>query len=581
MHVSSAAAARWRMTAATYRPFEKARLVGVKTRRLVAPIAAVRYGGERLMTGAFRWMCTWVGLCAVAVAGAGSSAAAPSNPSSLSIYTVGDARTLDPHLANDFPSAENSFLLHLRLLAMDATGRLVPLGAKSWTVTGGGLVYVFHLDPRAKFHSGRVVTAADWKWSFDRLGQPKTGSGAAPSVIGGIAGFDAVRRGDTDSLTGVRVVDPLTLQIALSPAGRGGFLNRLTSYNAVVLDKDVVTSGGALWYEKADGGAGPFRLTRWDRNSMFTYAAYSDFVGGAPKVDRLQLLIVPSAATRLNLYDAGQLDISDVPLSDFRRISGDARYKDQLRIFPRAQVLFLGLNPVVYKAFADVRVRRAVAQSIDTQTIARTVFIDFYTAAHGIVPPQVPGVDARMKGLPYDPDAAKKALADAGMIGKLPSLGMAVNPSAPDYELAAEASAAMLKQTLGLDVRIQQQDFAGFTAALDKRDVLASFMQGWSAGFLDYSYFLDVLLDSHSGVDRTNYNNPEFDRLIDEANAQPTEAAREAVYRKAEQLAVSDATMIPIAFTRFALLVKPYVHGFTGSPLSLGWTDLGVVDVRR
>ncbi len=516
---------------------------------------------------------------ALLASGLGAAAAPAGEP--FRIYMVGDARTLDPAVASDFPTASNAYLLQLRLVHMDGNGRILPAGARSWVVTGGGLVYTFELDPGAKFHNGKPVTAADWKWSLDRLALPETGSGGAQAVLGGVVGFDAVRNGATRSLAGVRVVNPTTLQIALEPDGRGGFINRLTSYNASVLNKDEVEAGGRDWSEKSTAGAGPFKLVRWERNTRFVYAANKDYHLGAPKVDAIEMHIVPSAITRLNLYDAGQLDMTDVPLADYRRISQDARYSGQLKVFPRAQSLFLGLNGAVYEPFRDVRVRRAVAQAIDNERIARTVFFGFYTAARGITPPQVPGVDAAMKGLPYNPDAAKRLLAEAGWAGRMPPLEMAINPAAPDYQMAAEAVAAMLKDVLGIEVRLLRQEFAAYRAALNRRNAFASFMQGWSAAYLDFGYYLDLLLDGRSGLNFANYRNPDFDKLIDQANSARSDADREALYRQAEQMAMNDAVLVPVVFTRWAMLVKPHVRGFDGSPLSLGWTDLTKVEIRR
>lgn len=507
--------------------------------------------------------------------------AAPGGGGVFRIFMVGDARHLDPHLASDFPTASVAYLLHLRLVNMDGQGRIHPMGATRWDISGGGLVYTFHLNPRARFHSGRPVTAEDWKWSFERLADPKTGSGAASLVLGGVVGFDQVRGGDTTSLAGIRVINPTTLQIALKPEGRGGFLNRLTSYNASVLNRQEVEAGGANWHERNTAGAGPFRLARWDRNSRFVFTAFPEYALGAPKVATIEMPIVPSATTRLNLYEGGQLDVADVPLPDYRRVSEDPRLRGELKVFPRAQILFLGLNGAVYEPFKDVRVRRAVAMAIDRDRIARSVFQGFYTPARGIVPPQVPGTDPNMRGLPFNPEQAKRLLAESGWAGRLPVLEMAMNPAAPDYQMIAEAAAAMLKEHLGIEVRLLRQEFAAYQAALNRRNVFASFMQGWSAAFLDYSYYLDLMLHSKSGLNRTNYVSAEFDRFLEQANSARSEAEREAAYRRAEQLAVEDATMIPVVFSRFAMVVKPHVRGFEGSPLSLGWSDLTGIEVRR
>jgi ABC-type transport system substrate-binding protein len=518
-----------------------------------------------------RWVyLTLVTVVALAVL-AGSGSAGPAG-ATLRIYIPGDAFSLDPAVASDFPTAISAYITHLRLVRVDKDGKIQPMGARSWTVTGGGLVYVFELDPRARFHNGRPVTAEDWKWTFDRLARPETRSGGAPAILGGVVGFDAVRRGETDGISGVRVLGPARLQIVLRPEGRGGFLNRVSHYAAAVLNRQEVESGGATWFERTSAGAGAFRLTRWERNSRFVYSAHPGFVYGPPGVETLEMAIVPSATTRLNLYDAGNLDITDVPLPDYRRVSSDARYQDQLKVFPRAQVLWLGLNPGHYEAFRDARVRRAIAHAIDRDRIARTVFFGFYTPARHFAPPQVSGTDPNFRGLDYDPERAKRLLAESGWAGRLPPLEMPVNPAAPDYQIAGEAIAAMLKETLGLDVRIQRQETVAWSTGLVRR-THPSMLAGWTAAYLDYGYYLDLLLDSRSGLNFTNYRNPEFDKLIDEANSARSEEEREAIYRRAEKMAIDDAHVIPIVFTRFALLVKPYVTGFEGAPLNLGITD--------
>lgn len=83
-----------------------------------------------------------------------------------------------------------------------------------------------------------------------------------------------------------------------------------------------------------------------------------------------------------------------------------------------------------------------------------------------------------------------------------------MNPAAPDYQMIAEAVAAMLKEHLGIEVRLLRQEFAAFQAALNRRNVFASFIQGWSASFLDYSVYMDQLLDSRSPLNPPTTRTP-------------------------------------------------------------------------
>jgi ABC-type transport system substrate-binding protein len=446
-------------------------------------------------------------------------------------------------------------------------------------VSPDGLVYTFHLRSNVHFHGGRAVTAADWKWSFERMGDPSLKTAVADSVLAGIEGFEAQQKG-AKGLSGMRVVDPMTLRFTLNPAARGGFLNRLTYYAAVVLDRDVVEKGGKGWYETRDAGSGPFVMKEWVHNDHVTLTSDSRYYLGAPSIAGVHLPVVTQATTRLAEYQAGQLDLVPVPLADFDRIKADPVLGKELIVFPRAQIIWLGPNPRVYKPFEDVRVRRAVAMAIDRNKIARTIFFGFYQPASSIVPPGIPGSFSGYAGLPYDPGQAKRLLADAGMAGKLPPLTLAMNPIAPDYQMAAEAVAAMLKENLGLDVRLQKTEFSNFQRSMNQRTVFEGFVTGWAADYLDYSNYLDLLLYSKSPLDRVSYANPEFDKLIDQANAAPTESLRTELYHKAEALAVEEGAIVPLLFTQFAMLKKPSVHGLETTPALQGWLRFNTVSIH-
>jgi len=487
---------------------------------------------------------------------------------------------MDPYFAVDSQSAPVVFLMYNTLVTLDSTGRLLPGAAKTWDTSPNGLVYTFHLRNDMYFHSGRQVTAADWKWSFEQMGNPATKSPVGSVTVTGIQGYDAYQSG-APGIAGITAVDPVTLRIVLNPARRGGFLNRLAYYAAVVEDKDVVQRGGTGWYNTQDAGTGPFRMKEWVHNDHITLTADPRYYGGAPKVATVQLPIVTETTTQLSEYLAGQLDYVAVPLADYQRISADPTLSKQLMVYGRAQVLFLGLNPRVYAPFKDVRVRRAFAMAIDKSRISKTVFFGFFTPANSIVPPGIPGFYTGYKGLPYDPAAAKKLLDEAGVTGKLPPLHIAMNPAGPVAQMESEPVAAMLKQNLGVDVALDKTEFSNFIANANRRTVYAAFMSGWSADYLDYSDYLDFLLYSTSPINRVNYDSPQFDKLLDQANAAGTETQRLALYHQAEAFAVEEAPMVPMLFTRFAYLVKPYVKGIQTTPAVSGWLPFSGVRIEK
>jgi len=156
-----------------------------------------------------------------------------------------------------------------------------------------------------------------------------------------------------------------------------------------------------------------------------------------------------------------------------------------------------------------------------------------------------------------------------------------MNPFGPVAQMEAEPVAAMLRQNLGVDVQIQRTEFSNFISNLNKRTVYQAFMTGWSADYLDYSDYLDVLLYSKSPINRVNYASAVFDKLVDQANAAANETQRIAIYHQAEALAVNDAPMIPMLFPHFAYLKKPYVQGLLTSPAVSGWLPFSGVRIVR
>jgi oligopeptide transport system substrate-binding protein len=373
------------------------------------------------------------------------------------------------------------------------------------------------------------------------------------------------------------------VEIRLQAPPKGDLLTRLTHISTAILAREAVEQGGTNWAETHAIGTGPWRLKEWVHRSRVVYEAFPQYFEGKPKVDRLEMPIVQEPATQLAMYQNGELDVVLVPLGDYPRLKRDPRWSKELREWDRAQVQFLALNPRVYAPFKDVRVRQAFAHAIDRAKVISQVFHGVYVPAGGMLPPGIPGYDRETKGLEYNPARAKELLAEAGFPGGqgLPPLTMAVNPVTGDYRMMTEPIAAMLKETLGVTVEVQIQEFASFTAAMNRRDALPSFMTGWSGTMLDPNYFLELWLHSKSALNRVNYANPAFDALLDQANATPDRAKRIALVQQADQLVARDVPLIPIMYTRFVYLTSPRVKGLEVVPLSLGFGPFRAVEVSR
>jgi ABC-type transport system substrate-binding protein len=514
------------------------------------------------------------------------AAAAPASaqaPATFRSALVGEPPHIDPQRMADFGSYTVTSQIYSTLTILDEKLQIVPYAAEKWTVSRDGLTWTFKLRDNLVFHNGRKADANDVKYSLTRLASPEARSPSSALLLSDFVGFEAVNKSQEKDLAGVRVVDPLTVEIRLQAPPKGDLATRLSHISTAIIAREAVEAGGANWAETQAIGTGPWKLKEWAHRSRVVYDAFPQFFEGKPKADRLEMPIVQEPATQLAMYQNGELDVVLVPLGDYARLKADPRWGKEMKVWDRTQVQFLALNPRVYAPFKDVRVRQAFAHAIDKQKVISQVFHGLYTAAGGMLPPGIPGYDAQLKGLPYDPARAKQLLAEAGFPGGkgLPPLSVTVNPVTADYRMMAEPIAAMLKDTLGVGIDVQLQEFAAFTAAMNRRDALPAFMTGWSASTLDSGYFHELWLYSKSPLNRVNFESPAFDRLVEQANGAPDRARRIAFIKQADELIAKEVPLIPVMYTRFVYLVSPRVKGLEPVPLGLGFNPFRRVEVAR
>ena len=522
-------------------------------------------------------------LLVAAVLLGGVTPAGAQTPSVFRSALVGEPPHIDPQRMADFGSHTVTSQVYTTLVTLSDRLQLEPYAAEKWSVSGDGLVWTFKLRDTLVFHNGRKADANDVKYSLTRLASPDSRSPSSHLLLADVVGFEAVNKGQSKDLTGVRVVDPLTVEIRLQSPPKGDLLTRLSHISTAIIAHEAVEAGGANWSETQPIGTGPWRLKEWAHRSRVVYEAFPQYFGGKPKVDRLEMPIVPEPATQLAMYQNGELDVVLVPLGDYPRLKADPRWSKEMKTWDRAQVQFLALNPRVYAPFKDVRVRQAFAHAIDKAKVINQVFHGLYTVAGGMLPPGVPGHDPQTKGLAYDPARAKQLLAEAGFPGGqgLPGLTMAVNPVTGDYRMMTEPIAAMLKDTLGVSIEVQLQEFASFTAAMNRRDALAAFMTGWSASTLDPAYFHELWLYGKSPMNRVNFESGTFDRLLEQGNATSDRARRIGLIKQADELIAREVPLIPVMYTRFVYLISPRVKGLELVPLGLGFGPFRSIEVAR
>jgi oligopeptide transport system substrate-binding protein len=471
-----------------------------------------------------------------------------------------DPPTLDPQLSGDATSAEYIVEIYSGLVTLDKDLNIVPDIAERWDMSSDGKVYTFYLRKNVQFHNGKPVRAQDFKWSFERACDYRTRSTTADTYMGDIVGCKDKLRGKANEVSGVKVIDDYTLQLTIDQP-RAYFLAKLTYPTAFVLDQENVERGGRTWTDKPNG-TGPFKLAEYRLGELIALERNDSYYRD-PKPQLKRVNYILSGGSPMIMYEQGQLDMTPVGLNDMERVTDPTNpLNKELQIIPTMSVFYIGMN-VKQPPFDDPKVRQAFSYALDRQKIMDVVYKKTVPVAEGIVPPTMPNYkDTDLKPLDYDLEKAKQLISESkyGDVSSFPDITLYTVGAGGATSRLIEAVVASLKDNLGVQIQVQQTDWATFLNDLNSPNNTNQMWDlGWIADYPDPHDFLDVNFRCGSLQNNTGYCNPDLDKLLDQAASQEDPAKRAALYYQAEQTIVSDAPWIPLFFEVQYWLVKPYV----------------------
>ena len=478
-----------------------------------------------------------------------------------------DPPTLDPHLTSDTTSAGVVVEVFSGLVALNVDLQLVPDIAESWTIDDG-VVYTFKLRPNATFHNGKPVTAADFKWSLERAADPKTASPVADTYLNDIIGAMDFIEGDASEISGIKVIDDRTLQITID-APKAYFLAKLTYPTAYVLDQETVEAGGRSWWVDNPVGTGAFKLAEYRIGERIILERNDNYYREPALLDSIVMNL--AGGQSMAMYENDEIDITAVGLFDLDRVLDPTEPLNQDLVIapPGFQVSYIGFN-TTKPPFDDPKFRQALNHAVDKELIATEVLSELVEPAYSVLPPGFPGYTDDIKGLMYDPDLAKQLLEESNYADadSRPRIVVTVPGTGGTIGLDLEVILEMWKQTLGVEVEIQQVEWATYLEDLEDQKFQAFAGLGWQADYPDPQDFLDILFHSESGINHGAYSNLAVDAILEEARTEPDVPRRVELYHQAEQLIVDDAAWVPMWFTgeRYRL-VKPNVEGYVMTPM--------------
>jgi len=469
-----------------------------------------------------------------------------------------DPKTLDPARISDIYSLSVSQQIFDGLVQFDQTLAIKPALAEFWRASRDGLTWTFDLRKGAKFHHGREVTADDVVYSLTRIVDPKTRSGAADLFLA-VKGAREFRERRARTVSGLVALDRNTVQVTLDEA-LAPFVAVLAVGHAKIVPRDLVEAQGEA-FGVHPIGSGPFRFLVWERGKEIVLTANAEHFDGPPKLARLTFRIFPGDqrdAMHDEFLKGGLEDAPLPPRADRQALAAAAGHIYVRR--PMSSVRFYGFNTRT-KPLSDRRVRQAIVHAIDREAIIQNVYFGQYTLARGILPPGTLGFNPRLAGYPYDPQKARDLLAQAGYPGGLGLPPLAVWSSVKRNDVVLEHE--QIKKSLaaaGIAVEIHYDtNWVSFSKMVDEGK-LPIFLWAWYADVPDPDNFLTKLFQSRSARNFFGYANAVVDDLLASARTAGDPQRRVELYRRAEQLILEDAPIVPFFHHTYERLFQPYVR---------------------
>ncbi|SNB75410.1 peptide/nickel transport system substrate-binding protein [Arboricoccus pini] len=414
--------------------------------------------------------------------------------------------------------------------------------ATSWEVSEDGKTMIFHLRQDATFHDGTPVTADDVKYSFDR----------AVSV----GGFPTIQMaaGALTKPEQFSVVDKYTFKITFDVP------NKLTLPDLAVPVPVIVNSKLAKahatekdpwaleWTQRNDAGGGAFKVQSWKPGDQLVFARFDDWKSGPkPQFERVVYRQVASPGTRRALLEKGDVDISvGLPPKDYAELAKAGKLK-VIGTPIQNDLLFLDMN-VKLKPFDNPKVREAIAYAIPYQQIMDAALYNRGVAMFGGDPAQpFDGSWPQPSKFSYDPDKAKKLLAEAGYPdGFSTTLSYDLSQATTREPIAILVQEALLK--IGVKLELEKVPGASWFAKMGEKSM--PFVIGEFYGWLDtpeYFFFWTFDGKNNSVFNTANYQNPELDALIDKARYEKDQAAYTGQIKQMTEIVMKDIPRIPLA----------------------------------
>jgi peptide/nickel transport system substrate-binding protein len=489
------------------------------------------------------------GLAVGAAIAAGAAGASAQQERHLTIGFSNSITAVDPHFHNVGTNNQVNQHIFDSLIEQDEFQRLEPGLALSWTPINES-TWELKLRPGVKFHDGSDFDAQDVAATFRR----------APNVPNSPSSFAIYTR----PVKEVKVVDPMTVHLITD--GPYPLLPNDISNVYVISDRFEGASTDDFNSGRAAVGTGPYRLQAYVPGERVVMTRNDAYWRGAEPWNRVEFRIITQAAARVAALLAGDVDIIDqVPTADIASLGRNQNVR--LVSAPSNRVIYFHMDhqdrqtpfvtakdgsPLAKNPLTDVRVRRALSMAINRPAISERVMEGQAIPAGQFLPEDFFGTSKNLPPMAYDPQGARRLLAEAGFPNGFRMTIHGPNDRYINSPANLQAVAQMFTR-IGVDTTVEALPWATYSAAASRQDY-SFFLVGWGSGTGETSSPLRSLVatvnrDTGMGPsNRGRYSNPEMDAVLAEALRTIDDAKRAELLAKASELAINGFGIIPLHY---------------------------------
>jgi peptide/nickel transport system substrate-binding protein len=456
---------------------------------------------------------------------------------------------LDPRYATDANSARVGELIYNGLLRIDAKSQLEPDVARRWSMPDAR-TYLFELRRGIVFHDGRPLTAADVKYTYESILEPKNLS---------------PKRGLLKPLESIDVLDPYTIRFHLR-APHAPFIEQFT---IGIVPATAQSANPAQ--TRPPPGSGPFVLDAMESGERVILKANNKYWDAKPAIAGLIFKAVPDAMVRVLEFKKGSIgflqnDIEPDVIPWLKKNTDAVVEADQGTTFQ-----YIGIN-CAHPILRNVKVRQALAHAIDRGAIIRRLMKDTAAEASGLLSPLNWAYEDRVERWPYDPKRARQLLDEAGYPdpdGAGPLARFRLSYKTTNIDLRRRIAEALKEQLaqVGIELEIRTYEWGTFFSDV-KRGNFHLFSLAW-VGIHDPDIYYQLFHSGSvppNGDNRGRYRNARLDALLESGRTTNHLGERRQIYSEVQKVLADELPYIPLWWVKNVIVRRPALKGFVPYP---------------